>query len=507
MQQGTTLDAEIAECGDIDANPGLTEMMTTYVIFSRVRRANTILLLRAFALRLFQQGCPPGPHCLLKFLRARFTGDSNYTSDKAIEEYNVLAQTWEAFKKQSKKTTMKWTCSSCNQAYPAEGFNARSNVREEIIELCTTPGYWRTCTACTAAGTLRERVQENTSKTCDTCDITRAMVFFDGTDATCLICTLSAEVEETTSIQCAKCQNTLTDKECKSQSAKGPMPLCHTCSHTADISCSICHKTKPATLSSQYARKNNTSIQRCMACSESCAECHKTCTSAQMFATGSNMCWLCYRGKRACSKCLRHFPVEAFDDIHIKDFASKRRKYLLCPACLALGFRGDNIDEIQCRSGHKRGRAAFTKKALNNAQQRGSDPLCITCQSRVQCDRCNTLKDPDEFDIRVLRNASQPGRKAVCLECHDNKRQKTKENEVRDTQTLLRILRQPDAWRCTCKKNRPLAKTKAKSALEGKLHDAKCLLTPNQHGEQRWDRTNKNITLKELRFLADNDLY
>ena len=63
MQQGTTLDALIAECGDVLDKPGLTEMMTTYVILSRVRRATTILILRAFSLRLFQQGCPPGPFC------------------------------------------------------------------------------------------------------------------------------------------------------------------------------------------------------------------------------------------------------------------------------------------------------------------------------------------------------------------------------------------------------------------------------------------------------------
>ena len=87
MQQGTTLDALIAECGDIMDKPGLTEMMTTYVILSRVRRANTILLLRAFSLRLFQQGCPPGPHCLLKLLRARFASTSNddgYSTTEAI---------------------------------------------------------------------------------------------------------------------------------------------------------------------------------------------------------------------------------------------------------------------------------------------------------------------------------------------------------------------------------------------------------------------------------------
>ena len=95
MQQGTALDALIAECGDILDKPGLTEMMTTYVILSRVRRASTILILRAFSLQLFQQGCPPGPFCLLKLLRARFAqspGVETYTPAQAIAQYHELAK-------------------------------------------------------------------------------------------------------------------------------------------------------------------------------------------------------------------------------------------------------------------------------------------------------------------------------------------------------------------------------------------------------------------------------
>ena len=45
MIQGTTLEAMIAERGDVFAVPGITEMVTTYVILSRVRRADAMLLL------------------------------------------------------------------------------------------------------------------------------------------------------------------------------------------------------------------------------------------------------------------------------------------------------------------------------------------------------------------------------------------------------------------------------------------------------------------------------
>ena len=113
MQQGTTLDALIAECGDFLDKPGLTEMMTTYVILSRVRRATTILILRAFSLRLFQQGCPPGPFCLLKLLRARFAptpGDDPYTLAQAIAEYHELDKKRDSQRNRKKHAANRWQC-------------------------------------------------------------------------------------------------------------------------------------------------------------------------------------------------------------------------------------------------------------------------------------------------------------------------------------------------------------------------------------------------------------
>ena len=68
MIQGATLTAELADCGEIDAIAGLTEMMTTYVLLSRLKRADGRLLLRAFAPGLFRMDAPPGPSCLLKLL-------------------------------------------------------------------------------------------------------------------------------------------------------------------------------------------------------------------------------------------------------------------------------------------------------------------------------------------------------------------------------------------------------------------------------------------------------
>ena len=70
MIQGTTLAAGIADCGDVTDYGGMSEMMTTYVILSRLTSANGLLLLRAFCPNVFQMGALPGPHCLLKLLKS-----------------------------------------------------------------------------------------------------------------------------------------------------------------------------------------------------------------------------------------------------------------------------------------------------------------------------------------------------------------------------------------------------------------------------------------------------
>ena len=53
----------------------------------------------------------------------------------------------------------------------------------------------------------------------------------------------------------------------------------------------------------------------------------------------------------------------------------------------------------------------------------------------------------------------------------------------------------------------PAQKMRAKSAIEGKNHDPKCMLTRTKHGEKRWDGKNLGITLEQLQYLADRNLY
>ena len=67
--QGATLAAAIADCLEYFAKPRLVDMLTSYVTMSRVRLADTLLLIQTYAPSMFQRGPPPGPHVLMEFLR------------------------------------------------------------------------------------------------------------------------------------------------------------------------------------------------------------------------------------------------------------------------------------------------------------------------------------------------------------------------------------------------------------------------------------------------------
>ncbi len=115
MLQGATLPAEIADCGDIFCIPGLTEMLTSYVIMSRIRTACTLFLIRVFSRYLFKMGSPPGPACLLKVLKRRFgletaaSGEGPYTlMTEARVEYALKSAEFEHQKKLRKARGLEW---------------------------------------------------------------------------------------------------------------------------------------------------------------------------------------------------------------------------------------------------------------------------------------------------------------------------------------------------------------------------------------------------------------
>ena len=136
----------MADCGDVTALPGLTEMITTYVILSRVRKADNLLLMRAFSPYLFRLGSAPGPHCLLKLLRHRFSGAAQeactrasatgsnadgeqYAPEQAMDDYRALAAMWEEQKKAAE-----------NSGYGMAMFFMRTSFSRRRIRRCRDGG-------------------------------------------------------------------------------------------------------------------------------------------------------------------------------------------------------------------------------------------------------------------------------------------------------------------------------------------------------------------------------
>ena len=153
MVQGRSLDALLADCGDIMDTPRLKDMLAAYVALSRARRAEALLLLRGFPKNLFRQGPPPGPHCLMRLLRARLiskTSNARSSAD-AKAEYTKLMDEKTIHKENLKEANLQWCCFDCGHTCNAEGFGAQAKQHEEILAKCMKPGQWLACIACTAA--------------------------------------------------------------------------------------------------------------------------------------------------------------------------------------------------------------------------------------------------------------------------------------------------------------------------------------------------------------------
>ena len=70
---GSTLDAAIGDCLSWDERPRREGMLRAYIIKSRVREAENMLIVQAYSPHLFRQGMLPGPQLLLDVLLKRKT--------------------------------------------------------------------------------------------------------------------------------------------------------------------------------------------------------------------------------------------------------------------------------------------------------------------------------------------------------------------------------------------------------------------------------------------------
>ena len=203
------------------------------------------------------------------------------------------------------------------------------------------------------------------TRTCSSCGVSRSNNFYAGSNTECSVCFLNAEFAEETELRCAQCNMVVRATRVPGEGST----LCSKCAKTKHIACSICKRSQPATNFSKYARTAS-AIARCRECSVACTQCRKTCTTAHMFATSTSLCWRCYKEpkicSRTCSRCDQHLSIENFDNKNISAYDAKEMKFLVCKACYEEGYRYNNIDEIRCRHGHSRGKAAFDDNSLKN---------------------------------------------------------------------------------------------------------------------------------------------
>ena len=303
MVQGGNLEAALTDCGDVTDMPGLQEMLTAYVAFSRVKRAETLLMLRSFSPNLFSHGPPPGPHCLMKLLRARLSsgGDAHCTLDHARREYEDLTAARTTAREARKNAGTVWTCFDCCRSYPAEAYNASRTKAMDIFIRCIAPGQWLTCSACAEAHQLAKEIpaEESEEQSCSKCGDRKPTAYFAEGCEWCRSC----ELEERFSIRhCSSCNKC----ECPSASiAKGrgadrPTYTESSCFCTAckprdhEYTCTICktRKDEKEFPLPTLQRRRRTCILRCVAC-YTCTVCHKQRNDGRHFVTGTQQCWGC----------------------------------------------------------------------------------------------------------------------------------------------------------------------------------------------------------------------
>ena len=177
-------------------------------------------------------------------------------------------------------------------------------------------------------------------------------------------------------------------------------------------------------------------------------------------------------------------------DSNILENATKHGRKLVCLACAAIGYSPRDCTTYMCvgRKGtnpHKAGHLKFTHAALTRHKKNAASLIPFCC---VDCtDEPKAAKGEKRAHTAAAETTEMP--------------------ENHNAKSLLQTLRSKESWRCTCKRTQPAPKMRAKSAIAGKSHDPKCMLQRTMFGEKRWDGKNLGITLQQLQYLAERNLY
>ena len=464
MIQGATLRAAIADCGDVSDVGGLSELMTTYVILSRVKSANGLLLLRAFCANLFQMGALPGPYCLLKLLRRRFAGsaqDANYSPADAIEEYKMMMAEYEGRRAQQKQHGPAYRCGHCTLTFPAEAFDVNRHDIADLHNMCVGLGSLRVCSACV-------QIPAGTSTTlCTRCKQQRQPGYFSAGSIICSACHLQ---EKYAVRACTSCHKAFQISQLRENSEGHRM--CHECAPEAwPYRCTACKQHKPAR-EFIHSRKDldRAFHTRCKTC-ETCIECRHHFSDHRSMVPDTQLCTKCAARttRLECSICNKTLDREMFPVSQWMWRLTTHKSHNWFPRCTSChtctsckvtksskAFPQTSSQCKECASSKKCGVCdqelpliAFPKSQWKNAgRATGSWTLrctachccatccqikdvrafaqeantCIDCQQHTQtlhCEACDKILPEKMFNKHMLLKAKRCKGKLVCLACAD----------------------------------------------------------------------------------------
>ena len=305
MMQGRTVEAMFADCGDVLTLIGLNEMVAAYVALSRVKKAQGLVLLRAFSPDLFRLGMSPGLECLLKLLRARFSAsDDMYTPADARDEFLKEVSLMKLRAKQRKLFGLQMLCLFCGEEWPCDKFfpegttDGSTSLDALVYKFCIEPGCTRRCRYCAAGRTgdahdARRLVED---KGCELC-----FKFFSSNEVH-----FTGEHEKNI--------------------------ICHGCApELTQLACHICGKKDKFAVDFPVAERAFVDgLRRCYDCF-TCIVCNIRHNGKTPFSSGKQYCVNCK--SFTCHVCETAKEWRLFPDSHLRNWQTHQNKILRCTAC------------------------------------------------------------------------------------------------------------------------------------------------------------------------------
>jgi len=413
MIQGETLEAELAECGNVFDTPPLKDMLSAYVMLSRVKRATGLLLLRAFSLYLFRHGPPPGPHCLMKLLRSRLTPTESqgiYTQSDAKAEFDSLQARRREERDQRKQAGLLWHCFDCQKEYPPEVYCGRTNNKERMFQDCVAHGHWRTCSACQLAHTRTQKdaTYSDAVRSCTKCAVFKTEHYFEEESESCMACDLE---EKYIVIRCSKCAKFQYKADCSEgwiEDGHAELICTQCCPDKDKRSCFVCEKK----WTKSHFPRSNYQESECIRCKA----CHK-CSLCGQQKTASNLepwvrpcrCFDC--GRKAAifrcdvQTCKQELTADHFDK-QVLENAQKYGRLRVCKACAGNGYSPMDVVPYECQGDNKHyaGHLNFPGTSLKDWKRgKTKNLICSACIKNVTIEpgRSSKRKRGSE-DLQVI---------------------------------------------------------------------------------------------------------